>query len=190
MVRSLTLASFALLSVAGTAFANEGGLQFAEEWTWRLDGARIFNALVIFAGVVYLIRRFLVPMLAERVTEIAAQRAALEKAKVDAEARLAEIKKKVAEVAQEADRMRAEARGDAEKLKNAAVAQAKEEAEALVAKAAGQIELEAEQARDRLRREAMTVAVDMAEEIIKKSFGPDDQKRLVEGYLTKLEGMN
>lgn len=190
-MRSLTLASFAILFVASAAFASEGGgLQLAEEWTWRLDGTRIFNALVVWGGVAYLVKRFLLPMLAERAHEIAERRAGLEKAKADAEARLAELKKKMEEVAQEADKIRAEARAEAEVLKAAAVTQAREEAEALVAKAVGQIELETEQARDTLRREAMAAAVDLAEEIIKKSFGPDDQKRLVEGYLTKLESMN
>ncbi|MBF0170287.1 MAG: hypothetical protein HQK87_04230 [Nitrospinae bacterium] len=189
-MRSLTLATVALAVMVGAAHASGGGLQLAEEWTWRLDGSRIFNALVIFAGVAYLIKKYLLPMLAARTQEIADRRAALERAKADADARLAEVRTKLDEVAKEAERIRNEARAEAETLKNAVVAQAAEEARALVAKAAAQIDLETEQARERLRREAMAAAVDMAEAIIKKSFGPDDQKRLVEGYLTKLESMN
>jgi F-type H+-transporting ATPase subunit b len=182
----------AVASLVATPFVAEAasGIPLATEWTMERDFPRIVNSLLILVGVLYLLKRFAAPALAHRAAAIAERRVGLEKAKADAEAKLAVYKAKLAEMEQEAERIKADARAEGEILKNKIVADARAQAEAVVVRAAAQIEMETDRARDRLRRETSLAAIEMAEEIIKKSFGPDDQKRLVDGYLSHLESMN
>ncbi|MBF0293071.1 MAG: hypothetical protein HQK86_13045, partial [Nitrospinae bacterium] len=53
-----------------------------------------------------------------------------------------------------------------------------------------QIQMESARAREKLRDEAMVEALRLAEELLKKSVGPEDQKRLVDGFLNELSRKN
>ena len=74
--------------------------------------------------------------------------------------------------------------GQAEKAR--IIAEAAKSAEALKAQAKVAAEQEIKKARIEIREEAARVAVELAEEILKKELSPDDQARLVKGYLNNL----
>lgn len=186
---------FALVAVAVTAaFAGiaeaSGGLQMAEKWSWTRDGGRIVNAVVVLGAVAWLVIKFGKPALERRAELIAEKFDSLEKARKDAAAKLEEYKKKLVEIEAEAEKVRVNAKAEGETIRKKIVEQAERTADQIVEKASERIALETQNAREKLRMEATAAAVEMAEEIIKKNLGPEDQKRLVKEYLERVEKLN
>jgi len=97
------------------------------------------------------------------------------------EAKLAQLDKEKGKIIQEFIAL-----GEAEKER--ILENAKKMAEQIKEAAKRAAEQETKEAKERLRAEVAEMATKMAEEIIKKNFQPDDQKRLIEEYLAKIGG--
>jgi F-type H+-transporting ATPase subunit b len=105
----------------------------------------------------------------------------------DMEAQMAEQKRKITALAQDLARMVAEAKADVEREKQRAQADAHAQGAKIQAATQQQIEQEVAKARMALRQEVANQTVKLAEELIKQRVNPDEQKRLVAGYLKQLE---
>jgi F-type H+-transporting ATPase subunit b len=185
--RKLAVALGAVVLTPMLAFAKEGGIQMAEEWTMALDGTRIINAIIVLGAFAYLAVRFGAPILKNRADTIATELETLNKAKAEAEKSLKSCEARLHQIELEAAKITAEARAEGEDIKEKIISQAKASAKHIISKAGEQISLESDLARRRLYEETMAAAVTMAEEIIANNIGPDDHKRLIETYIANVE---
>lgn len=176
---------FAGLAVMeGVAWAS--GIPMATQWDWKRDGGRILNSLVIMSGVAYLVIRYGAPVFRKRADDIAGKFESLENARRDAEARLKEYEARLARIEAEARKIHEEAVAEGAMTRKAVIEQAEDSARRIVEKASEQINLETTKAREKLRDEAMEAALRLAEELLKSNVGPEDQKRLVDGFLKEM----
>ncbi|MGK7344398.1 MAG: F0F1 ATP synthase subunit B family protein [Candidatus Nitrospinota bacterium M3_3B_026] len=189
MIRRVpVLSPVILLAAAGAAHA--AGLEHAENWDWARDGGRILNAGVVLGLVGWMLVRYGKPFFQKRAESIADRFASIEESRRQAETKLAEYEKRLAAAGAEAEKIRKEAEAEGELIRKRAIAQAEEAAEKIMEKASERIGMETRAAREKLMKEAAGAAVELAEEILKKNLGPEDQKKLVENYLEKMERVN
>lgn len=104
-----------------------------------------------------------------------------------AEAKLDEYSRKVANVEQEIDAIVKSVEREAQVEKERLIKEAQAQAERLKADAQKQIAAEIDRARRELRVGVIEAAVKAAEEILQKQVGADDQKKLAERYVADLE---
>lgn len=178
----------AVAAWAGPAFAS--GLPMATEWTLARDGGRIINSVVVLGAVVYLVIRFGGPVLRRRADLIAQRISELNEARRRAEQSLAEYEKRLEKIAAEGEKLKAEARAEGEMVREKTLKQAREDAERIVEKAREQIVIETEKAKADLRRETAIEAINLAEELLRKNISADDQKRLMQEYISSVEKRN
>ena len=179
-----------MLAVPAVAFAAEGGgLMHATEWvTWR-DGGRIFNFLILFSAIFWLIRRFFIPALKERSRQISDSLDDAEKARMDAMKKLSDLEYKIKKLEQESADMRSDAEREGGKIAEQMIAQAKQSAARIVEKARAEIENETVKAKDRLKRETAELSIRLAREILEKELRETDHKLIVDGYMGKLKNL-
>jgi F-type H+-transporting ATPase subunit b len=187
--RSLFLAVSALFvllfAVVGAQAAEEGGNAAAERAT------EIFKWInfAIVAGVLYWVFAKYLPskfrshaeMISSAITKATSAKGAAEAELREAETRLANLEKEVAELrahaekeaAAEVERLRAATQSDIQKIATAA------KAEIEAAERAGRLELKAL---------AANLAVDGAESLLTKQLTPKAQESLISNFVKSLEG--
>ena len=186
------MALSALATVAfmtGAAHAS-GGLQLATEWDWARDGGRIFNATVVLGGFFYLVYKFGYPVLKKRADDIRSEIRELDEAKEMAQKSLADYQKKLEAIKGEHDKALSEAKEDAEAIRKKILEQADEAANRILDRAADQINMETEQARARLKKETTLLAIEAAEELLRKNITTGDHKALLGEYISRMERNN
>jgi F-type H+-transporting ATPase subunit b len=109
-----------------------------------------------------------------------------EKNRIESEQLLAEHERMMDRAKEEATKIIAEGKSDAEKLKDSIVARANSEAKELTERAKKEIFLAKEKALDELKAEVVILSTEIASKIIAKNLKPDDQKAIVEKAIKKL----
>lgn len=177
-----------ILVLPVAAFASEGGgIAHATEWvTWR-DGGRIVNFLILFAPIVWLIRRFIIPALSERTKNIAISLEEAEKTRIEAMKKLSDLEYKIKQFNKETAAMRHDAEKEGEKIREQVIAEAKEIAARVIEQAKMEMQNEGLKARERLRRETAELSVKLAAEILEKDLRETDHKLIVDDYLGRLK---
>jgi F-type H+-transporting ATPase subunit b len=155
----------------------------------------IVLSLVVFALLFFLVQKFVVPNFektyAERTTAIEGGLQAAVTKQAEANARLAELEKQLADARHEAARIREEAREQGAQI----VAEMREQAQAehtrIVESGKIQIAAERQQAVTSLRTEVGTLATGLAGRIVGESLDDEArQSRVVERFLAELESSN
>ncbi len=163
-------------------FANSGGgSPFNSDLLWKT-----INFVVLVVAIVIVWKKFLKKLLENRADDIRAQLAEAEIKRKEAEAKLAEYKKKEAGFAVLIAEAEARIKKDAELEKEKIKAEAAAMVEKLKEQARHTAEQEIERARVALKKEAALLAMEMAKTIIAKEIRADDQDRLVKTYIDKL----
>ena len=180
------MAALALLP----AVAHASGLQLATEWSWARDGGRILNGTVVIAAVVWLVIKYGGPIMKQRTEGIAQKFDDLESARSKAELALKDYESKLTSIAAEGERIKEEARDEAELIKAKIIEQAEADSKRIVAKAAEQINLETESAKAELRRQTALSVINLAEELLRKNISPQDQKTILTNYISGMEKAN
>lgn len=152
-------------------------------------------ALVFFAILFFLVKKFIVPAFeqayAERTSAIEGGLAAAETKQAEADAKLAELEQQLSEARHEAARIREEAREQGAQIIAEMRAQAQAESQRIVEHGKTQIEAERQQAITSLRAEVGTLATGLAGRIVGESLEDEvRQSRVVERFLAELEGAN
>lgn len=173
-----------LCVLEGVAWAS--GIPMATEWSWKRDGGRILNSLVVLGGVLFVVIRYGAPVFRKRAEDIVGRFESLENAKRDAETKFKEYEARLAKIEIEAKKIHEEAAIEGEMIKKLVIEQAQDSARRIVERATDQINMETTKAREKLRDEAMQAALTLAEELLKHNVGPEDQKRLVDGFLAEM----
>jgi F-type H+-transporting ATPase subunit b len=173
--------TFSLLAVS-PAYAEEG-LHHGTEFVLKRDGALIANFLVLLAGLLWLVFRFLIPALKKRTEDLAASMEQSETARKEAQAKLAELESKMKEFDAQSAKLRSEAVEQGELIKKKIIDDANSVAARIIEKAKSEIDNEAGKAQERLRKEAVDLAAELAEGLLKKNFGEADHRNAVKDYV-------
>jgi len=180
----LTLALMLLLT--GLVYAS-GGEHHVESGVLLKDFLyRVFNFAIVVGILVYFLTKPLKKGLAGRSDDIEKALAEAEQIKLDAEAKFAEYDQKLAtanaEIAEISSAIKREGVLEKEKI----IASAKEMAIKIEQDAEKAAALEVAKARQELQSEAVRLAVELAEELLKKNFTGEDDTRLIDEYMQKV----
>jgi F-type H+-transporting ATPase subunit b len=177
----------AVLCWPALAGASEGGGGGLIEINRSLI-VQVVNFLILLVVLYRFVYRPLLGTLETRSSAIKQQLAEAQAAREAAQRQLAEFEAKLAASQAEAQALRDRALREAAELRERLTAEARQEAGRLVASAKAEIEQDVRRARADLRREVATLAVAIAERLIRKNVQPEDQERLVQEALTRLDG--
>jgi len=175
-----------ILMFAGLAY---GAGAEDSQWSTAKLAWRVVNTIALIILLVYFMKKPLASFFAERTTQI---RKDLEDARGQrdrAEQLLAEYRGKLAGMEQELEKMREELRKSGEVESGKVVGSAERMAAAMVESARITAEQEVRKAKAELKSEAVELAVQLAESLIREKINEDDRKRIVEDYLVKVGGM-
>lgn len=150
----------------------------------------IIFPLINFVIFLYLIKRFLLPVvrshLRSRREQIVAALGEADESKRRAGEMVRDYRARLGRMAEEANRLREELRADGEREKAKLLREAEELAGKIKADADFLAEQEIKLARQRLREEIARLAQEAAQKLIQSHLTPDDQKRLVEEFLSEV----
>lgn len=163
--------------------ASAGAL--LKDFLWRL-----LNFLVLFGLLYYFLAKPLRKGMAERREKVSKELEEAKKVRDEAEAKFAEYEEKMAHAEAEVDKIyqniREEAKAESERILQQAeqmAAKIKQDAERIAG-------TEIAKAQNQLRDEAVQMAMEIAEDILKKNITREDQARLVEEYKQKVGELN
>ena len=149
-------------------------------WTW-----------VVFITLFFVLKRFAWPAIVrateERERSIQEHLAKAEEANAKAERLAEENQRLLAEARTSAQQLIGEAKQVADKERVLAVGRTKKEQDALLERARRQIAAERDKAIVQLRAEAVDLSLAVASKLIEERLSEDADRRLVEGYLQTLE---
>jgi F-type H+-transporting ATPase subunit b len=158
----------------------DGGKQMTD-FIWRM-----FNFAVTIGILVFFVRKPIKNGLAGRREGIAKALEEAEKAQVDAEAKFAEYDEKLNKAEAEIETIAADLKREGELERERIIAQAKESAEKIRKEAEKSAEFEIAKAKAELMAEATRLAVELAEDLLKKKFSAKDESRLLDEYMKKV----
>jgi F-type H+-transporting ATPase subunit b len=156
------------------------------EQTWLQTGAKVLNFAILVGALTYFLRTPIATYLASRETQIRHDLVTAAEMRAAATAQLAEIEKKLQSLPAELEALRTQGAADlvAEQARIAQAAAA--ERERLIEQTRREIDMRLRVARRELTEHAAQLAIQVAEERIKRSITPDDQLRLVDRYAAQL----
>ncbi len=167
----------------GTCSAHDGCFEF------QVHGYYIINFIVFVGLVVWFGKKGIVDALEKRYRDVAKEIETAQAAKAEAEAQLRDYEARMARLAEDNARLLAEVRAGTDNE----VANILAEARILVERAASdeklRLEQESKRLRDQLKDETARIAVDLAEQIVRKRLDSKAQDRLVEAALADLEAL-
>jgi len=182
--RALLLCLFILAPVAAFA-AGDGG--HADSGAVLKDFIyRCFNFALMAGLLAYFVTKPIRKGLKGRTEEIEKTLADAESAKAAAEAKHKEYSDKLAKATEEIAGITEAIRREGELERDKIIAAAKDMADKIEREADNKAAGVVAKARIELREEASRLAVELAEDMLKKQVSADDQKRLVEEYMQKM----
>ena len=178
---------FTLLIAIPTAVFAAGGGGHADSGVILKDFLyRCFNFALMVGVLVYFVNKPIRKGLKERSAGIEKTLAEAEAAKQAAETKHREYTEKLAKATEEIASITASIRHEGELERDKIVAAAKEMAAKIESEAENKAAGVVAKARTELREEASRLAVELAEDMLKKQVSADDQKRLVDEYMQKV----
>jgi F-type H+-transporting ATPase subunit b len=182
--RALLLCLFILAPVA--AFAAGGGGHADSGAVLKDFIYRCFNFALMVGLLAYFVTKPIRKGLKGRTAEIEKTLADAEAAKAAAEAKHKEYSEKLAKATEEIAGITEAIRREGELERDKIIAAAKDMADKIEREADNKAAGVVAKARIELREEASRLAVELAEDMLKKQVSADDQKRLVEEYMQKM----
>jgi F-type H+-transporting ATPase subunit b len=176
--RSLPLAAAAIL-LASPAHAASGGVM---DLVWQG-----INLLILLAVLVYFARKPVQDFFASRREQIQQDLAESARLLESAESRYAEWQRKLIELDQETQRIRSEGVRHAEEDAAQILADAQAAADRIHRDAEAAVEQELRRAQQELRAEAVALATEMAERILKEQLADNDRERLLDEFIVSVE---
>jgi F-type H+-transporting ATPase subunit b len=169
------------------AFGAEAGEVHHKEFSFAEEGFKFANTFIVVAILYKVAAKPIASFFKDRSEGI---RKALDEAKADkeeAEKKLEQQRSKVADLEAELGRVRETGERERGEIRARLEADQKTQAERLLEQTKNAIELEVVKARAELQDRAAEIALELAEEMLKKNIGSEDQERFVSEYLVKLE---
>lgn len=180
------LLALVMVSVCGTVACAAGGGHVDSGVLLKDFLYRVFNFAIVVAILAYFLTKPIKKGLAGRSEEIEKALADAKQAKEDAEAKFAEYDRKLTQATEEIAEISAAIKREGELEKQKIIANAKAMAEQIEKDAGKAADLEIAKAKAQLQREAVELAVGVAEDLLKKNFTKDDDTRLIDEYMQKV----
>ena len=178
----------ALLSAEWVLAAEAGAHHKAFSFTEELF--KFLNTLIV-VGILYKVAyRPVRNFLRDRREGIRQALAESRAAREEAEKRLAEQRARVADLEAELVRVREQGANERAAMRERLEEEQENQAQRLLEQTRTTIELETSRARAELQNQAASLALRLAEEMLKKELGEADQERFVERYLARLDDRN
>jgi F-type H+-transporting ATPase subunit b len=150
----------------------------------------IIWTLISFFLLLVLLKKLAYPQILKamktREETIARQLEEAEKTKAAAEQLLADYRRQLADARAEAQKLINEGRGLGESMRKEIIQKAQEESNLIVKRAQEEIELQKQKALLELREKVADLSIMAASKVINKSLNPEDHRRLVEEYISKV----
>ncbi len=175
-----------LLSAALSASGEHSGSTGSKGWT-STDWFRVMNFTVLVVALVFVLRKPLSQALGARIKGIKNQLEDLEARKAEAEKQLMGYREKLSRLEKESEKIVEDYIRQGNEAKARILKEAESAAEKLQAQARRNIDHEFEQAKLKLQEEIFEKSLVKAEEIMKSKISAEDQNRLVDEYLKKVE---
>ena len=184
--RALVLAAvwLGLPAWAHAAEAEGGGSLIEINWTL---GVQLISFLLLLAVLYKLLYRPLLAALEGRTAAIQQQLAEAQAAREEAQRQLGAMEERIRTAQADAQALRERALREAGELRDRLSAEARQEAARLVEAAQAQVGQEVRRARTELRAEVGTLAIQIAERLVRKSLNDEDHQRLVREALARIE---
>jgi len=180
-------ASFGFLAAGASVAIASGDAHHADSSVLLYDFLwRVFNFSIMVGVLVYFVTKPLKNALAARREGIEAALKASSDAAVAAEAKYSEYDTKLTTAESEIEGIKASIKEEAEAEKVRIITEAREMAEKIKQEAQKTSDNEIAKARLELQQEAVSMAVKIAEDVLKKAVNKEDQSRLVEEYKLKV----
>ena len=158
----------------------------------RIDGKKLALQLLNFGVLLAILIKFgggaINKALASRHEQLKAEVAAASEARAQAEARLRKQEERLAGLEREIASMRAGIKAEAEVEKAQLIAAAEDRAKRIREETAFVVEQQIKEAQVALRREVADNALRIAEETLRRAVNAEDQKRMVEGFMSEVIG--
>lgn len=180
IVGILVLLSATAMASGGSEHHADGGV-LLKDFLWRC-----LNFGITLAILIYFVTKPIRNGLALRREKLAQALDEAARAKREAEAKFAEYDSKLAKASEEIDSIYQDIRREGEIEREKILENAQQMAAKIQQEAEKSAALEISKARVTLREEAARLAIDLAEELLKKNFTADDQSRLVKEYVQKV----
>jgi F-type H+-transporting ATPase subunit b len=167
------------LSIATPALASDGG-----------EGGLLYpiiNFVLLIAALIYFARKPVLDFLGDRRGEIQNSLKTSSDLLGEAEKKFAAWQRKLADLEQELESIRATSRERAENERANIIADATASAERIKADARAAIEQELRRSRDVLREEAADLALELAENLLRAQVNDSDRERLVTEFIERVE---
>lgn len=184
--RTILLTLALMVLVTGVVYAS-GGEGHADSGALIKDFLyRVFNFAIVVGILVYFLAKPLKKGLSGRRDEIEKALAEADQVKLAAEAKFAEYDQKLATANAEIVEISAAIKREGELEKEKILSSAREMATKIELEAEKAAALEIANARRELQSEAVRLAVELAEELLKKNFTSEDDTRLIDEYMQKV----
>ena len=149
-------------------------------WKWG-------NFILLFGGLAYYLRRPLREFLQTRARGIEEGLASGKRAQEEAEAKMSSIEARLARLDEEIDGLRQQATRESEEERQRIIDSSRAEAEKVVAMARREIEGMQRTARLELKAHVARLAVDLAEERLRKGLEPSQDQRIISRFVRSLK---
>jgi F-type H+-transporting ATPase subunit b len=186
-------AFFCLLFSASVVFASSGSGEEAasagsifKSYVWQF-----INFGILVGALVFMIKKMDLKAFFKKRTELIEQslREARE-AKELAQKALAEVEERLKTKDSEIERIIAESRQSGEKEKARLIEEGNKLKERILEQAKTNIDYEVKRAKEAIKEEAVEIAMELAEKKLKEKLSKDEQLKLLEESLAKIEGKN
>jgi F-type H+-transporting ATPase subunit b len=188
--RRVRIPIFVLLLMSGSgvlpaiAFAAEEG----NKWGPWLEIGKVLNLLLVAAVLVWALRKPLSNFFASRSQAIRDQLAEAQKARLEAEAKLAEIGSRMSRLDDEIHEIKLTAEREAKEEYQRLLTAAEQDAEKIVERSRQEINGITRAAQQELKIHVAELSIQMAEEKIRGEITDADRGRIFSRFVTKLGG--
>ena len=148
----------------------------------------VLNFFIIAGFIGWMAKKHGGPFLTARSSEIRSGLAAGEKAKAQADARAAQVKKQLANLDQEVETMRTTAKEEREREADRIRRETQSEMARIRMQADQEIESSGKLARFEVQRAAAKMAIELAEVKVRSRMSPEVEAALIQGFLADLSG--
>lgn len=180
----------ALWLAPGAVLAAAEGEPHANVFDPWMEFSRVLNFLVVLFGLYFLLRKPIRGVMAKRREGIERTLREAEEARAEAKRLREDYGRRTAELERELEEIRAQTRAGQDALRARLLQEGSEAADRVMEHARLAIEQETRKAEQRLRSRAALLALDLAEKALERELGPEDQRRFVRDYITKVGEWN
>ncbi len=184
-----SLFAFSILLFAAAAFANEGGE--AEPSLFKAYFWPVINFLILVAILVYAMKKGDIQGFFRKRTELIEQSIKeAREAKELAQKALAEVENRLKSIDKEVEEIIASAKLSGEKEKGRLVEEGDKLKEKILEQAKTNIDFEVKMAKATIKKEAVEIAMQLAEKKLREKLTKEEQLKLLEESVAKIEGKN